>query len=77
MAFMLSLWFRGLSWAAWWPVSTWLLMMQKVASQPEVGCATGWPVAGKRVPAGGQQSPMADDAAEIIQGTPPTAGGGG
>jgi hypothetical protein len=35
---MLQLWFRSLGWMVWWPLSTWLLMVQKAGGQVPAAC---------------------------------------
>jgi phasin len=45
---MLSLWFRNFWWAAWWPASTWLLALQKAASQMPTGFTPPWPADSNR-----------------------------
>lgn len=59
---MLSLWIRSFWWAAWWPASTWLLMLQKAASQMPAGFGPPRPQDGNRGNVRGQQSHLADDA---------------
>jgi phasin len=59
---MLSLWFRSFWWAAWWPVSTWLLMLQKAAGQMPAGFAPPQPRDSDRGPVGGQETHNANDA---------------
>jgi phasin len=59
---MLSLWFRNFRWAAWWPVSTWLLALQKAASQMPAGFTPPWPPDSNRGHAEGRESRGASDA---------------
>jgi hypothetical protein len=35
---MWQLWFRSLGWMVWWPLSTWLLMVQKAGGQVPAAC---------------------------------------
>lgn len=59
---MLSLWFRNFWWAAWWPASTWLLALQKAASQMPKSFTPPWPPDGNRGHAGGQERDAANNA---------------
>ena len=52
---MLSLLIKSFWWAAWWPVSTWLLTGEKAASRLQ-------PESGRRGQLRGQESNTADDA---------------
>jgi phasin len=59
---MLNLLLKSFWWAAWWPVSTWLLLQQKAAGQAQPGFGTPQQRHSDRGKVQGQESNMADDA---------------
>jgi phasin len=59
---MLNLWIRTCLWAAWWPVSTWLLMLQKAAEKSRQDLRTPRQAGGSERQARGKESEMANDA---------------
>jgi phasin len=59
--FMLNLWIRTFLWAAWWPLSTWLLMLQKAAAKGQAVMPPP-PAHGNQGQARGEESHMANDA---------------
>jgi hypothetical protein len=67
---MLSLWFRSFSWAAWWPVSTWLLTVQKSQRQRTAG-QTQARIGAPRPGDGQREIPMTDDAPHGMPGGTP------
>lgn len=58
---MLNLWVRTVLWAAWWPVSTWLLMLQKAAEKHQ-GVRLRRTGDGGQRQTQGEESEMANDA---------------
>jgi phasin len=59
---MLNLWVRTWLWAAWWPVSTWLLMLQKAAEKNRQDLRAKPQAGVSERQARGKESEMANDA---------------
>ena len=59
---MLNLWIKTFLWAAWWPVSTWLLTLQKAAAKSQPAYSPRRPGEGGMRQARSEESKMANDA---------------
>jgi len=59
---MLNLWIKTFLYAAWWPVSTWLLMLQKAAEKNQTSYRARQPGDGGGRQARSEESEMANDA---------------